>query len=198
MKKTILGALLLWSTLGFGQKDTLKLKDFYVDLPSFLVKEKVISVDSLTTNQLITKFENWGGKVFRNYKEVRTSKTESQITLSYIKSIPDGIRIDMYVIMQVEFKDGKVRIRIFDDGNVFIPGSYGTGYSLPSVAARTYYIKSYFIDGDKDIFIYKKKSSFLNIKYKQAEFLLGYRNSIDLELLDIEQFLKRKDLSKEW
>ncbi len=199
MRKLLLGALLLLSTLGFGQKDTLKLKDFYVDLPSLLVKEKVISVDSLTTNQLLTKFENWGGKVFRNYNEVRTSKTESQITLSYIKSIPDGI--DMYVIMQVEFKDGKVRIRIFDDGNVFRPGSYGTGYSVPSVAARTYYIKSYFIDGDKDIFTYKNKSGFLNIKYKQAQFILGYRNSVDSELLDIEQFLKKKDLpskSKEW
>jgi hypothetical protein len=199
MKKIILGALLLLSTLTFGQKDTLKIKDFYVDLPSLLVKEKVISVDSLTTTQLINKFENWGGKVFRNYNEVRTSKTENQITLSYIKSIPDGI--DMYIIMQVEFKDGKARIRLYDDGNVFRPGSYGTTYSVPSVAARTYYIKSYFIDGDKDQFIYKNKSGFLNIKYKQAQYLLGYISSIDLELKDIEEFLKKKDTtskSKDW
>lgn len=113
MKKLFLVLIVsvLFSSYLIAQQkiDTLFVTDIYKDVQNLLVSEQVLKFDSIGKLDLIQRFENWGGKAFRNYGEVRTSKTESQITLSYNNS-------DMFIIMYADFKDGKIRISIFDDG----------------------------------------------------------------------------------
>lgn len=134
----------------FGQskaeRDTVYIDQIYKDVSTYLVSQRVLEFDSVSAQELMKRFENWGGKNFRNYEHVRTSKTESQITLNYITSC-SSIGLDFYINMVVEFKDNKMRVQIFDDANVYKPGSYvGTSY-IAGIASRTYHIASYFKEG---------------------------------------------------
>ena len=176
------------------EKDTVFLSQIYIDESTYLVSQKVIEFDSISSDELIIRFENWAGQNFRNYDKVRTSKTESQITLNYITST-FNTALDFYLIMVVEFKDNKIRVQIFDDGNVYKPGSYAGSRYIAGISARIYHIRSYFSDG---IIIYKPKPGMLNINEKNATGSLYYKASIDGTFNEIETFIKAKvDVKKE-
>lgn len=170
------------------EKDTVFLSQIYFDESTFLVSQKVMEFDSISSDELMIRFENWAGQNFRNYDKVRTSKTESQITLNYITSTFNA-SLDFYLNMVVEFKNNKVRIQIFDDGNVYKPGSYSGSTYISGISARTYHIKSYFTDG---MIIYKTKPGMLNINEKNASGSLNYKMSVDKTFDDIETFIKSK------
>ena len=89
------------------ERDTVFLSQIYLDESTYLVSQKVIDFDSISASELLIRFENWGGQNFRNYEKVRTSKTETQITLNYITST-FNTALDFYLIMVVEFKDNKI------------------------------------------------------------------------------------------
>lgn len=176
------------------EKDTVFLSQIYLDESTYLVSQKVIEFDSISSDELIIRFENWAGQNFRNYDKVRTSKTESQITLNYITSTFNDA-LDFYLIMVVEFKDNKIRVQIFDDGNVYKPGSYAGSRYIAGISARIYHIRSYFSDG---MIIYKPKPGMLNINEKNATGSLYYKASIDGTFNEIETFIKAKvDVKKE-
>lgn len=173
----------------FGQskaeRDTVYLDQIYKDASTYLVSQRILEFDSVSSQELIKRFENWGGQNFRNYEKVRTSKTESQITLNYLTSSFNS-EIDFYVIMIVEFKDNKMRVQIFDDGNAYKSGSYvGTSY-IAGISARTYHIASYFKEGMID---YKVKPSMMNYAEKQATGALNYKTSIESGLDELYQFI---------
>ncbi|MEN9987136.1 MAG: hypothetical protein RLZZ585_175 [Bacteroidota bacterium] len=174
----------------FGQskaeRDTVYLDQIYKDASTYLVSQRVLEFDSLSATELMKRFENWGGQNFRNYEHVRTSKTESQITLNYITSSfnPD---LDFYIIMVVEFKENKMRVQIFDDANVYKPGSYaGTTY-IAGISARTIHIASYFKEGMID---YKLKPGMMNYAEKQATGALAYKASVESGLDELYSFIK--------
>jgi hypothetical protein len=176
------------------EKDTVFLSQIYIDESTYLVSQKVIEFDSISSDELIIRFENWAGQNFRNYDKVRTSKTESQITLNYITST-FNTALDFFLIMVVEFKDNKIRVQIFDDGNVYKPGSYAGSRYIAGISARIYHIRSYFSDG---MIIYKPKPGMLNINEKNATGSLYYKASIDGTFNEIETFIKAKvDVKKE-
>ena len=132
------------------------------------------------------RFENWGGQNFRNYEHVRTSKTESQITLNYITTC-SSLALDFNIIMVIEFKDNKMRVQIFDDANAYKPGSYvGTTY-VAGIAGRLYHVASYFKEGMID---YKIKPGMMNYPEKQATGALSYKASIESGLDELYLFIK--------
>jgi hypothetical protein len=169
-------------------KDTVLISQIYLDQGTNLVSQKVIEFDSISTTDLIIRFENWAGQNFRNYDKVRTSKTDSQITLNYITSSFNPI-LDFYLIMVVEFKENKMRVQIFDDGNVYKPGSYSGSTYIAGISARSYHIYSYFTDG---MIIYKPKPGALNYHEKNATGSLNYKATIDNTFNEIETFIKSK------
>ena len=138
MKHTIV--LLLFSSLFnclYAQTkeiDSFYITQFYKDVSEFLVSEKIIEVDSASQSTLLERFENWGGKTFRDYEKVRTSKTESQVTISYIYD-------ESYFIIKAQFKDNKARISIYDDGNTYRPAASS---SSPATPARSHKLKYWF------------------------------------------------------
>ena len=91
--------------------------------------------------------------------------------------------------MVVEFKDNKIRVQIFDDGNVYKPGHYSGSTYIASISSRIYHIRSYFSDG---MIIYKTKPGMLNINEKNAPGSLYYKASIDGTFDEIETFIKTK------
>ena len=174
----------------FGQskaeRDTVYLDQIYKDVSTYLVSQRVMEFDSVSAQELMKRFENWGGQNFRNYEHVRTSKTETQITLNYITSC-SSIGLDFYINMVVEFKENKMRVQIFDDANVYKPGSYaGTTY-IAGIASRSYHIAAYFKEGMID---YKIKPGMLNYSEKQATGALSYKASIESGLDELYQFIK--------
>lgn len=170
------------------EKDTVFLSQIYSNESSYLVSQKVIDFDSMSKEELITRFENWAGQNFRNYDKVRTSKTESQITLNYITS-SFNTSLDFYLIMVVEFKDNKIRVQIFDDGNVYKSGYYSGSVYISGISARSYHLKSYFIDG---MIVYKPKPGMMNINEKNASGSLNYKASVEATFNEIETFIKSK------
>jgi len=193
MKKLLFSSLLLVCNSFFAQnakqeRDTVFLSQVYLDESTYLVSQKVIEFDSITAEELMIRFENWGGQNFRNYEKVRTSKTESQITLNYITSTFNAA-LDFYINMVVEFKDNKIRVQIFDDANVYKPGSYSGTIYIAGIAGRTYHLKSYFTDG---MIIYKPKPGAMNFNEKNALGSLKYKAAIDATFNEIETFIKGK------
>jgi len=180
------------TTFGQAPKDTAYVKDVYLDLDNNIVNQRVMEFDSTSVTDLMLYFENWGGQNFRNYSEVRTSKTENQIILKYITST-FGI-IDMYVQMVVEFKPNRMRVKLVDEGNVFRAGSYSSGVTTPAIQSYTYKVKDYFQDG---IIIYKIAPGGWNIKEKQASGAKNYKASCDATLLELESFIRTSKEKKE-
>ena len=95
-------SLTLSTTYGQNSKqdrDTVFLDQIYLDASTYLVSQQVLEFDSVNANELMIRFENWAGQNFRNYDKVRTSKTDSQITLNYITSSFNPA-LDFYLILQ--------------------------------------------------------------------------------------------------
>ena len=191
MNKSYFLTLFLFIAMNvFGQskaeRDTVYLDEIYKDASTYLVSQRVLEFDSVSSQELMKRFENWGGQNFRNYEHVRTSKTESQITLNYITTC-SSLALDFNIIMVIEFKDNKMRVQIFDDANAYKPGSYvGTTY-VAGIAGRLYHVSSYFKEGMID---YKIKPGMMNYSEKQATGALSYKASIESGLDELYQFIK--------
>jgi hypothetical protein len=131
----------------FAQSDVPDLKK-YEDENLKLYSSKVIELQGKTQKDLILLFKNWGATTFANFKNVLISETENQIVLVYIEEIPLVVKSlgmavtdksKQYVRIVAEFKEGKCRISLYDDGNA--PRTTETTiYSNPSVPARSYYM----------------------------------------------------------
>ena len=146
MKKLLLIlSLIMCITFSYSQKttDTLYIDEIYEDASKSLFSTKILEFDSISKQDLMNRFEAWGGQNFRNYSEVKTSKTENQITLMYIGG-HFNVYSGMYIKLVSEFKDNKIRLSFYDDGNTYYyyPASkYQPGYKVES---HKYKIKHYF------------------------------------------------------
>jgi hypothetical protein len=187
MKKILTILAILVCSFSFSQRERILSTEFYKDVNSRLVNEKIIIFDSINKQELMNRFENWAGTNFRNYSEVRTSKTDNQITLLYVSN-------SMYIIMNVEFKDYKIRLSFYDDGNVYIPSSYSGNIYIPGVAARSRHMINYF-DSD-GVLEYKPGNGMLNIKGRTASMIISYKTDIEKSIIDIENTIKQKSIIK--
>jgi hypothetical protein len=117
----------------------------YEDIASKLYNSKVIEVSGKSKKELQNTFKNWAATSFNNLREVMVSETENQIVLVYVTEVPVvqklvGIKVTdiwpLYVRFVAEFKDDKVRVSLYDDGNslyaYFPPRSvYISNYNTP-------------------------------------------------------------------
>lgn len=166
MKKITLFILLLLSTMTNAQ---FQIDSLYKDKEQLLINQRVILVDSVSREELINRIKNWGGVSFVNLKEVLVSETQDQLVFNYIsssfyaRSMGITTTMDWYVRLVIQVKDGRIRVQQFDDGNVYRPGSYSGGVSIPATAARVYHLEDYFADG-----IARKMHNDGFIKFREA------------------------------
>jgi hypothetical protein len=117
----------------------------YENKEEFLILRKVVEFDSLSQEMIITKVKNWAGSTFVNMKEVLISETKEQLVFNYIsesffvKNLGATTIVQWYFRLVIDVKDNKLRISLYDDGNV------RSQYS----ASRQYKLSSYF--GKKDV-----------------------------------------------
>ena len=151
MKKVLLGLVLVLGTLVSKGQDEEIVPDLkpYEDISSKLFISKVIEISGKNQKDISIQFKNWASTAFVNLKEVMVSETENQIVLNYIietysyaKSL--GMKIpfkqNLYVRLVAQFKDGKIRIQFYDDGNAVSPSMYS---SVPPTPVRSFYISTF-------------------------------------------------------
>lgn len=144
------------SFLSFSQEESIPTLKPYEDIKSKLYTSKVIELPNKSQKDIIIQFKNWGATHFANFREVLVNETENQIVLVYTQDVPIiyyggflyGNLIEnysMFIRLLAEFKDGKMRVSLYDDGNVFRPatGSYGTRNYEPAKQPRTIFISNY-------------------------------------------------------
>jgi hypothetical protein len=152
MKKVLLVLTLTLGTLVSNSQDEVirNLKDFEKAAEGLYIS-KVIEIPNKTQKELQTQFKNWASTSFVNLREVMVSETENQIVLNYITKTPNylktlGMKIPMdyswYIRLVAQFKDGKVRVQFYDDGNAFKPGEYSKYGNVPATPARSTFIKA--------------------------------------------------------
>jgi hypothetical protein len=152
MKKLIAFVFMCISFITYSQDEVIPQLKPYEDLESKLYTSKVIEISGKSQKELLNTFKNWAGTTFVNLREVMVSETDNQIVLVYIEKVPVSMKVlltnfndvwSLYVRLVAEFKDGKMRVSLYDDGNVFKPGTYSQYGNVPATQARSFYISSF-------------------------------------------------------
>jgi hypothetical protein len=196
MKKLLVLSMVLASFVSYGQEEEIvpDLKP-YEDATSKLFVSKVIQMNGKTQKELSTQFKNWASTSFVNLREVMVSETDNQIVLNYITKTPTymkmlGIKTPLvyswYVRLVAQFKDGKVKISFFDDGNVFIPAEVTRYATTPSTPARSMFISAVTTKPES-----VKKMHNSNFMY---DCHYKWQNNITSTLIDCENGIKNNSL----
>jgi hypothetical protein len=187
MKKLLITFCLIIVSISVNAQNCLSKDSVFQNFNENLFVSKVIIIDSSSQVDLIKKVKNWGALNFVNFKEVLVSETDNLLVLNYISSIPNGVTTSSYYTkLTIQFKDGKVKVSFYDDGNVYYPASqYGS-----AVQARTFYVSNSFRNAEQLIC---DKGAQKNA-FKVIE---GYKTSINKTLINLENTLKNNSILKD-
>jgi hypothetical protein len=159
------------------------------DINTKLYTSKVIEFEGKSQKDLIVLYKNWASIAFVNLKEVLVGETESQIVIRYVLSTNANYKImgmkgasvfDWYVRLIAQFKDGKVKVSFFDEGNVPTPSTSINGIIVPGSPSGSYYVCQQ-INKPKDML--KVNSSFY-------QYHLMWQDKVDVMISSIETQLK--------
>lgn len=159
------------------------------DISTKLYTSRVIDFEGKTQKDLIVLYKNWASVAFVNLKEVLVGETESQIVIRYILNTSANYKImgmkgisgfDWYVRLIAQFKEGKVKVSFYDEGNVPTPSTSINGIIVPGSPSGSYYVCQQ-VNKPKDL--NKVNSSFY-------QYHLMWQNKVDDMVLAIETQLK--------
>jgi hypothetical protein len=193
MKNLILLPLLICSFSLLSQDVVPDLKS-YEDAGSKLYASKVIEVTGKSQKELINLFKNWASTSFASLKDVIVSETDNQIVIVYVDRIKTSIKVllttypdDMsfYTRLVSEFKDGKMRVSLYDDGNV-ARISQGASYANPAISGRNYFVLDMIKNQEKP----QSTKDYTKIKYFKYDVALKYQASCDATLISVEEGIK--------
>ena len=198
MKKFLMVAITLIASVSvFAQEnDTVPSVKSFEDFTTGLYTTKVVEIEGKSQKELVNYFKNWVGVNFRSSKDVIVSETESQIVLNYITKTTGYLRLlgiknydetSWYVRVVAQFKDGKMRLMIYDDGNVFKAGTYSQYGSTPSIAARSLFIKNYTIKPESNKDLERAKGLYYSYHLKWQKY-------VDSTIKDAEESIKKGDM----
>jgi hypothetical protein len=204
MKKLLVLTMVLVSLSSYGQDEEIvpDLKP-YEDATSKLFISKVIEIPNKTQKELVTQFKNWASTSFVNLREVIVSETDNQIVLNYITTtnsyyktlgMKTAVEYGWYVRLVAQFKDGKVRVQFYDDGNVFRPGEYLTyaRTTTPSTPARSMFISAVTIKPESYKEMHRTKY-FYDLHYRWQQNISNMSLSCEKGMKDISLIAKKDD-----
>ena len=172
-----------------GQDNDVPELKTWEDINSKLYLSKVIEFEGKSQKDLIVLYKNWASVAFVNLKEVLVGETESQIVIRYILKTSANYKImgmkgtsgfDWYVRLIAQFKEGKVKVSFYDEGNVPTPSTSINGIIVPGSPSGSYYVCQQ-VNKPKDL--NKVNSSFY-------QYHLMWQNKVDDMVLAIEAQLK--------
>lgn len=177
MKKALLLIIFLVTNISIAQNSSDNNSSFE-DLGNNLYKTRIIEMDSLDINDLNTGFKNVTSQLFVNLNEVITSETENQIILNFILQTKATPSTSWNVRLISEFKDSKLRLRLYDLGNVYIP----SGEYSPTWKEGSFYVTN------------NKRA----VKKRRDKILNEWITKVDNLMVEIENGLKNPDINEEW
>ena len=196
--------MVLVSFVSYGQDEEIvpDLKP-YEDATSKLFISKVIEVPNKTQKELATQFKNWASTSFVNLREVIVSETDNQIVLNYITrtnsyfktlGMKNPVEYSWYVRLVAQFKDGKIRVQFYDDGNVFRPGEYLTyaRTTTPSTPARSMFISAVTIKPESYKEMHRTKY-FYDLHYQWQQNISNTALSCEKGMKDVSLIAKKDD-----
>jgi hypothetical protein len=172
-----------------GQDNDVPELKTWEDINSKLYVSKVIEFEGKSQKDLIVLYKNWASIAFVNLKEVLVGETESQVVIRYILNTSANYKImgmkgtsgfDWYVRLIAQFKEGKVKVSFYDEGNVPTPSTSINGIIVPGSPSGSYYVCQQ-VNKPKDL--NKVNSSFY-------QYHLMWQNKVDDMVLAIETQLK--------
>lgn len=126
--------------------EVIKIEEVYEDPENLLLRSEVIELQGKSITDLKAMVENWGETSLANTKEFWADKSESSVRFSFLMPFESQglfnttVTVHYYVVFLVEYKEGKVRYKIYDDGNEYEPATENTKERL----AKSYYYKDFF------------------------------------------------------
>jgi hypothetical protein len=130
MKKLIIFILILTSNTIYSQKENVE----FENLETHLYKTEIIKVDSISQSELQKEFKKIASRIFVNLDKIIANETENQIVLNYILTTKYLPETSWKVRIISEFKDNRLRLRIYDSGNIYIPsGQYTRTWNESSI-----------------------------------------------------------------
>ncbi|MFY0675080.1 MAG: hypothetical protein JXQ87_16885 [Bacteroidia bacterium] len=126
--------------------EVLKIEDVYEDPENLMLRSEVIELPGKTLTELKAMVENWGETSLANTKEYWADKSESSVKFSFLMPYETAglfnttVTVHYYIVFLVEYKEGKVRYKMYDDGNAYEPPTENTKERL----AKSYYYKDFF------------------------------------------------------
>jgi hypothetical protein len=203
MKKLLVLTMVLVSFVSYGQEEVVPDLKPYEDATSKLFISKVIEVPNKTQKELATQFKNWASTSFVNLREVIVSETDNQIVLNYITTtnsyfktlgMKTAVEYGWYVRLVAQFKDNKVRVQFYDDGNVFRPGEYLTyaRTTTPSTPARSMFISAVTTKPESYKEMHRTKY-FYDLHYQWQQNISNMSLSCEKGMKDISLIAKKDD-----
>ncbi|MDO6744200.1 hypothetical protein Q4553_06410 [Tenacibaculum soleae] len=121
MKKLIIIGLILISNIIYSQKENIE----FEDLKTHLYKTEIINVDSISPTELQKEFKRITSRIFINLDKIIANDTENQIVINYVSTTKNIPKTSWKVRIVSEFKYNRLRLRVYDLGNIYIPsGQY--------------------------------------------------------------------------
>jgi hypothetical protein len=168
----------------FSQKDKVCINEVYQNIESKTLVDKVIKCDSLTLEEIMQKFENFSGTAFVNYNNVTNAKTSNQIVINYVTSVS---LVGWNLRVVARFKDGRFKVTVTDEGNIYVPPSRAGSITIPAMQERSVYLSTYFTAGD--CIEYRVKPGPYNAKEKHAKHVKKIKEEAKDFVARLEQYM---------
>jgi phosphoribosyl-dephospho-CoA transferase len=118
----------------YSQKENKNVE--FEHLENHLYKTEIIEVNSINQTGLQKKFKKIASRLFVNLDKIIVNETENQIVLNYILTTKNLPITSWNVRIVSEFKDSRMRLQIYDLGNVYIP----SGQYTPTWNESSFYV----------------------------------------------------------
>ena len=190
--------LALVTIVSFGQEEIVPDSKKFEDVTTKLFMSKVVEVPNKTQKEIQIQFKNWASTAFVNLKEVLVSETDNQIVLVYItepifwtRSLGMKVYYDYkhYVRMVGQFKDGKCKISMIDDGNVYQVGRYSGNVKMPDTQARTIYFSNM-----ENNLVKPEIGDYHKMKYYMYGVFCDWQQRVESTILSCEKGMKNESL----
>lgn len=141
MKKLLLGALLLLSSLSFSQ---IHLDSLYKDKEKLLLVQIKDTIKDISEKEIMLKIENYINTEY-SPKELKILKTENQIVLRYSLDFYRGENSVLWRFKTIlKVKEGIILIETFDEGNDSVIAQRIGNTQIPKLEAGRYLLRDYF------------------------------------------------------
>ena len=194
MRKKLFFLIPIIALLSF-KPNVIKLDEVYVDAPNLLLKTDVIELPGQNIETIKSNALKWGDTYLANTSEKWTDEGEGNFKISCLVPfeseavIGSGyMTLGWYINFLVEYKDGKVRYKVYDDGNEYEPETENTG----PTEAHSYYFKDWFGKSEE----IEEKGLIRKSRYRVV---YGFnKKMIDLSNDFKAHMLGEKDMEDDW